>query len=118
MVDQPRFLNMALEVETERSPHELLAMVKRIEREIGRAPTYRWGPRIVDIDILLYGDALLDDQDLTIPHREMARRAFVLVPLAEIAPEITHPASGHSMERMLEAVSGKETVLRFSPPRS
>jgi 2-amino-4-hydroxy-6-hydroxymethyldihydropteridine diphosphokinase len=86
--DQPDFLNMVVGLETDLSPRDLLAAVKRIERDMGRTPTFRNGPRVVDIDILLYGDRRVDEPGLVIPHPRMGERAFVLEPLAEIAPEL------------------------------
>lgn len=87
----PDFLNAACEVETELSPEELLTLAKGIERAIGRRPAERWAPRPIDIDILLYGDAVIDTADLAVPHPLMGERPFVLVPLAEIAADVTHP---------------------------
>jgi 2-amino-4-hydroxy-6-hydroxymethyldihydropteridine diphosphokinase len=89
--DQPDFINAALEIETTLEPRGLLTQIKRIEREIGRKETFRFGPRVIDIDILLFGDRLVDDPGLTIPHPRMHERRFVLGPLAEIAPEVVHP---------------------------
>ena len=85
LTDQPAFLNVCALIETRLAPHELLAALKTIERDLGRVKNERWGPRAIDIDILFYGDAEIDDPDLVIPHRELRNRAFVLAPLAEIA---------------------------------
>ncbi len=82
--DQPAFVNAAAAVDTALEPHALLAALKRIEAEAGRVPTYRWGPRVLDLDILTYGDVRLDEPDLTIPHARLHERAFALVPLADI----------------------------------
>lgn len=87
----PDFFNAACEVETELPPGELLTLAKSIERAIGRRPAERWAPRPIDIDILLYGDAVIDAADLVVPHPLMGERPFVLVPLAEIAADVTHP---------------------------
>ena len=87
--DQPEFLNAVVELRTTLSPGELLAVCDKIERRIGRKRTIRWGPRVIDIDILLYDDMTLCDGDLVLPHPRMMERSFVLVPLAEIAPELT-----------------------------
>ncbi len=84
--DQPPFLNAALLAETNLAPGELLAALKRIEHDLGRRPGRRWGPRPIDLDILLYGELQLHTPDLTIPHPRIAERAFVLAPLAEIWP--------------------------------
>ena len=88
VVDQGDFANACAIGETSLAPYELLAAVKKIEADMGRAPTWRWGPRLIDIDILFLGDRNLDDPELTIPHKELFRRSFVLTPLAEIAPDL------------------------------
>jgi 2-amino-4-hydroxy-6-hydroxymethyldihydropteridine diphosphokinase len=87
MTDQPDFLNLCAAAETALSPRALLNLVQQVEAELGREPGERWGPRVIDIDILTYGDAAVDEPDLTIPHLRLTERAFVLVPLEEIAPE-------------------------------
>lgn len=86
-VPQPDFLNACAAGETDLAPDALLAAAKEIERELGRAPGPRWGPRAIDIDILALGDLVLNTPDLTLPHPRLTERAFVLVPLAEIVPE-------------------------------
>ena len=91
--DQPRFHNMAVGGWTRLDPFALLAAVKRIERELGREAGPRYGPRPIDIDILLYDDLTLDTPALTIPHSRLLERAFALVPLAEIAPRAWHPVA-------------------------
>lgn len=89
--NQSPFLNLCLAVETTLSPHQLLHAVQNVERDLGRnrATETRWGPRTCDIDILLYGDLVLDEPDLTLPHPRMLERGFVLFPMAEIAPDRT-----------------------------
>ena len=89
--DQPLFINMAVEIETGFPPKKLLALLKKIEKKMGRKKTVRWGPRVIDLDILFYDDLTLNDDDLVIPHPFMHTRAFVLEPLSEIAPEKVHP---------------------------
>lgn len=96
--DQPDFLNAVIEVETALSPDELLDLCASIEREMGRERTIRWGPRVIDMDILLYDDLALDSEGLTIPHPRMMERAFVLVPLAEIAPDVGLPGGVSAAE--------------------
>jgi 2-amino-4-hydroxy-6-hydroxymethyldihydropteridine diphosphokinase len=86
VTDQPDFINAALTLETDLAPYALLAALKDLEAEIGRVPTFRWGPRTIDLDILDYDGVQLDDPDLTIPHARLRERAFALVPLAQIAP--------------------------------
>jgi 2-amino-4-hydroxy-6-hydroxymethyldihydropteridine diphosphokinase len=88
LADQPEFLNAAAEISTSLPPEELLAACLRIESELGRVRTVRWGPRTIDLDLLFYGDLRRTDDGLTLPHPRMAERAFVLAPLAELAPDI------------------------------
>ena len=91
LTDQPAFLNMAVELESGLAPTELLGLLKKIEKDMGRQETVKWGPRIIDLDILLYDDITLNTDVLTIPHPLMHEREFVLVPLAELAGEFIHP---------------------------
>ncbi len=103
--DQPKFINMAIEAETNISPLELLSLVKKIEGEMGRQPAMKWGPRVIDIDILLYSDKLLCEADLTIPHPLMHEREFVLRPLSEIAPDIVHPVLGKTIKELFDTIA-------------
>ena len=89
--EQPKFLNQVVRVETDLTPSELLDYVKEIERKIGRKETFRYGPRSIDIDILFYDDLVVNTPPLIIPHAQITERAFVLVPLADIAPDYIHP---------------------------
>lgn len=88
MTDQPDFLNAVVEVKTALTPHDLLGFCRAIEHVLGRERTIHWGPRVIDVDILIYEGAVLDDTELVLPHPRMLERAFVLIPLAEIAPEL------------------------------
>jgi 2-amino-4-hydroxy-6-hydroxymethyldihydropteridine diphosphokinase len=88
VLDQGDFANACALGETALTPYELLAAVKKIEADMGREPTRRWGPRLIDVDILFLGDHTLDDPELTLPHKELFGRGFVLMPLAEIAPDL------------------------------
>ncbi|MBI4823676.1 MAG: 2-amino-4-hydroxy-6-hydroxymethyldihydropteridine diphosphokinase [Nitrospirae bacterium] len=89
--DQPEFINMAVEAETDLSPQKLLKTLKGIEKEMVRQETIKWGPRIIDLDILLYDDLILDEPALKLPHPLMHQREFVLKPLSEIAGDVVHP---------------------------
>ncbi len=100
-LDQPRFLNMAVEVETDLSPRELLALIQSIESALGRQRTIPKGPRTIDLDILFYGDIVMTTPELEIPHPRIAQRRFVLDPLAEIAPELRHPVTHQTAAEML-----------------
>jgi 2-amino-4-hydroxy-6-hydroxymethyldihydropteridine diphosphokinase len=105
ITDQPEFLNQVLEVTTELPPQDLLTAVKQIEVDMGRVPSEKYGPRLIDIDILIYGCHEVNSPDLIIPHAHMAERAFVLVPLNELAPDLVPPGEDqHSISEMLKAV--------------
>lgn len=100
-LDQPDFLNQVLVVETALSPGELLEYTKGLERKIGRKPSFRFGPRIVDIDILFYGDRIIDEENLVIPHPRLKDRAFVLIPLADLDPDLIYPGTNSSISDLL-----------------
>lgn len=110
--DQPLFLNAVCRVQTDIGPLQLLSLVKGIEASMGRVPNFSDGPRLIDIDIILYGDMVMMDPELSIPHPRMAQRAFVLIPLAEIAPGLVHPFSGESVEEMVANVDGIDGVKK------
>lgn len=107
-VKQNDFLNGALYMKTLKSPHELLALIGSIEKELKRVREIHWGPRTIDLDILLYDDEIIQSEDLTIPHVEMENRLFVLEPMNEIAPWIKHPVSGMTMKELFNLCSGLE----------
>jgi len=94
VVDQPQFLNGAARLETELSPRALLASLLAVERELGREPGERWGPRTIDLDLLLYGTETVDEPGLTVPHPHLHERRFALEPLAELDPELVVPGRG------------------------
>jgi 2-amino-4-hydroxy-6-hydroxymethyldihydropteridine diphosphokinase len=110
--NQPRFLNMVCQVFTRLAPEGLLALVKGIESKMGRYG--RSGePRPIDIDILLYGEEVVETPELVIPHPRMEERAFVLVPLAEIAPALVHPVSGKTIKELKEAIKEVQGVFKW-----
>jgi 2-amino-4-hydroxy-6-hydroxymethyldihydropteridine diphosphokinase len=113
MREQPWFLNQVVEIGTALSPLELLARVKAIERELGRERVVAKGPRTIDIDILFYEGAILGTTELQIPHPRLAERRFVLEPMAELAPDLRHPATGRTVSEMLAAIEG-QIVKRFT----
>lgn len=104
IVDQPWFLNQVVIAETTLFPRQLLARLLRIEYEMGRQRTIAKGPRVIDLDILLFGDAVIHTAGLEIPHPRMAERRFVLEPLAELAPALRPPRSSHTVQEMLAKV--------------
>ena len=107
VTDQPDFLNACLKLRTLLYPKELLKELNRIEKEAGRERIIHWGPRTLDLDILLYDDIVLEEDDLCIPHVEMHKRSFVLKPLAEIAPYKRHPVYGKTVREMLEEIQAQ-----------
>jgi 2-amino-4-hydroxy-6-hydroxymethyldihydropteridine diphosphokinase len=107
--DQPRFLNMVIEIETELNPQELLEVLKNAETEVGRQKTFTWGPRIIDLDILFYNDLIVNEDNLKIPHPFMHERDFVLRPLVEIAPELRHPLLKMSVRELFNRLDGRES---------
>ena len=115
--DQPSFLNLVARGSTRLTPEALLARVKEIEHIVGRRPTRRWGPRIVDVDILAYGDLSARTSALEIPHPRMAERAFVMVPLADLDPAWMHPVLGLTATAMVAALpaSDRRGVVRVGP---
>ena len=100
--DQDNFLNMVLEIETGLSPHRLLAELLTIEAELGRVRTIHWGPRTIDLDIIYYGEQIIDDDDLRVPHPDLHNREFVLRPIAEIEPEWYDPKRQKTVGQMLD----------------
>ncbi len=113
VTEQPRFLNMVVAGETQLDAPELLHFLKTIERELGRTPGVRYGPRVIDLDILLYDDDLVRTPDLIVPHPRLAERRFVLVPLADLAPDLIHPELGISVRELLARLPDDESVKPY-----
>ena len=114
LTDQPAFLNMVLKGRTQLEPLLLLTYLKQLETRLGREPAARWGPRLIDLDILFYADLVLATPQLTLPHPRLSERAFVLVPLADLAPGLVHPLLGLSVRNLLASVD-TTGVKRYEP---
>jgi 2-amino-4-hydroxy-6-hydroxymethyldihydropteridine diphosphokinase len=114
VTDQPEFWNLAIRIRTNLEPADLLSEVKTIEAALGREPGVRWGPRPIDIDILLYEDRIIDDERLHVPHPRMLERGFVLRPLMDIDPDLTHPTSGARIAEVLAAGMFERSRRLFS----
>ncbi|HEX9617695.1 MAG TPA: 2-amino-4-hydroxy-6-hydroxymethyldihydropteridine diphosphokinase [Anaerolineales bacterium] len=112
--DQPHYLNQVIRARTELDPQALLDHLKQVESRIGRKPTFRYGPRVIDLDILFYDDLVLEAAQLKIPHPRLPGRAFVLVPLAEIAPDLRHPVLGLTARDLLDEVDANE-IAWYAP---
>lgn len=116
---QPWFLNCAIALETNKTPEQLMAAILRIEEEMGRRRVQKKGPRSIDIDILLFGDTIINHPELTIPHPAIQQRRFVLEPLAEIAPELLHPVLKKTIGELLDSLPPGQVVKRLKPkPRT
>lgn len=111
-VAQDDFLNGVVSIRTPHSPHNLLYMLKQIEINVGREHRIRWGPREIDMDILIYDDLCMETPNLTIPHPEMRLRRFVLVPLAEIAPDLVHPVFNETIQTLLAHLEDDRSVVK------
>lgn len=100
--DQTSFLNEVVEIATRQNPNDLLTALLSIEEQMGRVRKEKWGPRLIDIDLLFYGDIVIESESLRVPHPQLHKRRFTLVPLAEIAADLIHPVSHKSIRRLLD----------------
>ncbi|MBI4827486.1 MAG: 2-amino-4-hydroxy-6-hydroxymethyldihydropteridine diphosphokinase [Nitrospinae bacterium] len=114
--DQPWFVNTAMAARLSLAPEKLLERLKEIEHDMGREPGERWGPRVIDIDIVFYDDVVMDTPPLTIPHPRAAERRFVLQPIADINPRLRHPVSGKTVSELLTALPESGQALRRLDP--
>jgi len=112
--EQGKFLNACAELETSLQPRELFDAVKEIERVIGRTPSEHWGPREIDIDVLVYDGLVFEDDQVIVPHPELSERRFVLVPLREIAPDLVHPVNGMTVEELAAGCADNGRVVKTS----
>lgn len=113
---QPKFTNAVAKVRTELSPFALLGRLKAVEREMGRKKTVRWGPRVIDLDIIFYGDLVMESDSLVIPHPRAHERRFVLEPLLEIEPAAAHPAVGKPLKEILSELEDSRPVFKTGGP--
>jgi 2-amino-4-hydroxy-6-hydroxymethyldihydropteridine diphosphokinase len=113
-VDQPNFLNAVAQLESGLSARQLLWNLHLIEKRLGRVRTRRWGPRTMDLDLLLYGDEVIEDPDLRVPHPELALRSFVLVPLLELDPLLVHPVTRETLLHLLSRLNTRPPIKRGS----
>jgi 2-amino-4-hydroxy-6-hydroxymethyldihydropteridine diphosphokinase len=114
LTDQPAFLNMVIKGRTTLAPVDVLRQLKHLEVELGRLPAVRWGPRHIDIDLLFFDRLILDTPGLTLPHPRLHERAFVLIPLADLAPGFVHPLLGTSVRELLAGLDATG-VKRYEP---
>jgi 2-amino-4-hydroxy-6-hydroxymethyldihydropteridine diphosphokinase len=111
-VDQPNFLNAVAQLDTELTARQLLWNLLLIEKRLGRVRTQKWGPRTIDLDLLLYGSQVVEESDLQVPHPELTRRSFVLVPLVELDPMLVHPVTGETLLDLLSRLNTRPPVKR------
>ena len=110
--EQPNFLNAVVQLDTELTARQLLWNLMLIEKRLGRVRTQKWGPRTMDLDLLLFGDQVIEEPDLRVPHPELVRRSFVLVPLVELDPMLVHPVTGETLVSHLSRLGARPLVKR------
>lgn len=114
--DQPKFTNAVIKIETELSPFDLLDHLKAVEREIGRKKTKRWGPRVMDLDIIFYEDLVISTDSLVVPHPRAHERRFVLEPLLEIDPDARHPSKNMAVRDICSGLGDSHAILKTDDP--
>ncbi|MFQ6069684.1 MAG: 2-amino-4-hydroxy-6-hydroxymethyldihydropteridine diphosphokinase [Candidatus Aminicenantales bacterium] len=110
---QPWFYNQVVELESDLEPHELLSLVKAVEKVMGRKPSLKKGPRLIDIDILFAGEKVVNSRELVVPHPRLEKRNFVLLPLSEIGPDIVHPVSRKKVKDLLKECDDNSSVVKL-----
>jgi 2-amino-4-hydroxy-6-hydroxymethyldihydropteridine diphosphokinase len=110
--EQPNFLNAVAQIDTELTARQLLWNLLLIEKRLGRVRTQRWGPRTIDLDLLFYGSQVIEEPDLSVPHPELTRRPFVLVPLVELDPMLVHPVTGETLVSHLSQLGARPPLKR------
>ena len=116
-VEQMWFINTVAEIRVKLTPYELFNALQSVEKEMGRLRNEKWGPRIIDLDILLFGQEVVQQEDLIVPHPELHKRRFVLVPLCEIASYVIHPSFGVSIRGLMERLEDKSIVHLYEMQR-
>lgn len=114
--DQPDFINCVAEIDTDLAPHDFLERLNVVEEKLGRVRDEKWGPRTIDLDIIFYGDQVINDNDLEIPHPRAHLRRFVLEPLCEIAPKFIHPKFNLPVEELLTKIEDDKGVIKIEKP--
>ena len=112
-VDQAQFLNIAIKITTDLDPFVLLDHCLQVEEELGRVREFRWGPRVIDVDVLLYNDEVIESERLRVPHPRMKERSFVLIPLLEIHADLVDPSSHRPYSTILSSLTDKESVRKW-----
>lgn len=110
---QPHFINVAAKLNTYLTPHKLFNQLKAIENRLGKDIKQRWGPRTIDLDLLLYDNLIIDDNDLQVPHPRMHTRSFVMLPMVELAPKLIHPVLAQSMQKLYEQIKQPTECIKI-----